>query len=264
MTQRGIVIGDGGFGVQKRLITSLSAVFLVLVGIESAWAHRPYFTQVERVVLPNGQPGELRLLHGDGIFGPDPIRVLVLDADSRLIARSYESTFFHLVCGPTPECKIFDFHNDTIMELDPQTFRVGGIVQSVGDPERERLWQFIIGNDVWGFRSRPASVLEQMEGNWALLVKHWGIFAFTTMLGALAGFACFAGPRRAVSRGIPSAILWTFLRILFCGVCAVLSLVLASLALTTELWLSALASGVALTAVLVYAIGGARRPVEAA
>jgi hypothetical protein len=150
------------------------------------------------------------------------------------------------------------------LELDPKTFRVGGIVQSVDDPERERLWQFIIGNDVWGFRSRKASLLEQMEGNWALLVKHWGVFAFTTLLGALAGFACFAGRRRVASRSIPYVIFWIFLRILFCGVFAVLSLLLASLALTTELWLSALALGVALIAVLVYVVGRARRPVEAA
>ena len=35
-----------------------------------AAAHRPFFTQVEAIQLPNGERGEVRLLHGDGILGP--------------------------------------------------------------------------------------------------------------------------------------------------------------------------------------------------
>jgi len=50
----------------------LGIFFAVLVvctaSLGPAQAHSPYFTQAEKIVLPNGKMGELRLLHGDGIF----------------------------------------------------------------------------------------------------------------------------------------------------------------------------------------------------
>src|SRR6185312_5154065 len=47
----------------------------------SAAAHRPYFRgEPTSVALPAGESGVLRLLNGDGILGPDPVRPVITDA----------------------------------------------------------------------------------------------------------------------------------------------------------------------------------------
>jgi hypothetical protein len=241
--------------MKKRLCAILSTMLLLLVGTQSARAHRPSFTQVERLVLPNGQAGELRLLKGDGILGPDPIRVLVLDADGRLVARSRRSALITASCKSATACKIFDLSDDTVLEPELSTFRSGPIVPGVQDHERDRLWEFEGGDDAWGFRARSASASERIEGNWAILEARWIGFALLTSLGALAGLAGFVGLRRpdAKSGGRTLVrIIEVCIRLLLVGFLFVLSLFLASLGgLTTELWLSALVTGAAAAFALV-------------
>lgn len=80
------------------LVLLLLTAVLPGVGTGSAFAHRPYFTKVARIVLPDGQPGEMRLLNGDGIFLVDPTRIVLLDQENRLLARSSESVDISLIC----------------------------------------------------------------------------------------------------------------------------------------------------------------------
>ena len=52
----------------SKLYLSLGFLSVLLFAADAALAHRPYTTQVRKVALPEGQLGEVRLLHGDGIF----------------------------------------------------------------------------------------------------------------------------------------------------------------------------------------------------
>lgn len=81
----------------KSVVFAFALTFM-LVASGNAWAHRPYFTQIEPIVLPNGQPGEMRLMYGNSIFSADPARILVLDRDRRLLASSYQSISMNLLC----------------------------------------------------------------------------------------------------------------------------------------------------------------------
>ena len=49
-----------------------------------AFAHRPYYTQVEKIRLPNGDIGEVRLLNGDEIMVADPVRAVIVDPQNKL------------------------------------------------------------------------------------------------------------------------------------------------------------------------------------
>jgi hypothetical protein len=112
----------------KPVATLLAVLYALLLAGGPASAHSPYFTRTERITLPNGQAGELRLLHGDGIFFADPIRVLVLDAEGRLLARSHRTVPVALSCKPDHQCQVFDLAEDNVLELDPSTFRLGSVV----------------------------------------------------------------------------------------------------------------------------------------
>ena len=68
-----------------KLLLALATLFAF---VDTGHAHRPYFTQSAKIALPDGKIGEMRLLHGDGIFFTDPVRVIVIDASGRLAGYS--------------------------------------------------------------------------------------------------------------------------------------------------------------------------------
>jgi hypothetical protein len=58
------------------------SLFLLIAG--SAWAHAPYYTEVQRIAAPDGTAYELKLLRGDRwVFGGVPVRAVVVDWDCR-------------------------------------------------------------------------------------------------------------------------------------------------------------------------------------
>ncbi|MGO4387320.1 hypothetical protein AB4Y85_07260 [Microvirga sp. 2YAF29] len=162
---------------------------LILVGIISgsapAWAHRPYFTQVEKVRLPDGEMGEARLLNGDGILGPDPIRAIIVTAEGRLLARSHKSHSMTIICREEGQCLIFDFAAEKILEPVPSSFRQGPLVPGLADSDRDELWELEDGLENWGFASRDLSTGEMFLGYKALVSSRWPIMAFNFVIGAL-------------------------------------------------------------------------------
>ena len=125
-------------------MTTIYGLFIalgaLLIVASPARAHRPYFTQVEKITLPDGQRGELRVLNGDGIFFADPQRVLLLNADGNLIARSYQAVPMVISCEHPDQCRIVDLSSDTILEIDPATFRFVPIVYCFRDEVLDQIW----------------------------------------------------------------------------------------------------------------------------
>jgi hypothetical protein len=51
-----------------------------------------------------------------------------------------------------------------VLELDPDTFRDGPAVPGFAADDRDELWGLEDGTDQWGFRARPATLAELVEG----------------------------------------------------------------------------------------------------
>ena len=183
----------------SRLYLSLGFLSVLLFAGDATLAHSPYTTQVEKVALPGGQLGEARLLHGDGIFSADPVRVLVVGANGRLLARSYRTPMMALACSRDHKCRAFDVGQGQVLEIDPATFREGPNVPYHGD----ELGAIEAGEDSWGFRVRPASLLERIEGELALAVREQVAVTLLFVVGILLGVMVFRKPsQRALLDGM--------------------------------------------------------------
>ena len=161
----------------------------------SALAHRPYFTQVESIVLPDGQPGEMRLLHGDGIFLADPVRILVLNREGQLLASSRRGMTMLLTCDCNERsCWGYDGAPSALV-LDPASFRMGPIVPGLTDGERSGLWPFEREEETWGFKVRYASISEIVRAELALARRALRPLALLVALGVPAATLAVVGVR---------------------------------------------------------------------
>ncbi|MBG0797384.1 hypothetical protein IYX23_06815 [Methylocystis sp. L43] len=175
------------FGFMPSRAIFVAVLMAFVTSANSALAHSPYFSKAEKITLPSGKSGELRLVHGDGIFWVDPIRVLALDEEGRMIARSPPSPSMALSCLNT-RCRVFDPAEGAVLELDPSTFRIGAVVPAIDNADHDLNWEFY-GNDneSWGWRWRKADFLESIWGNLALAHRIGMSIGFTIIAGAIAG-----------------------------------------------------------------------------
>ncbi|MBF9234918.1 hypothetical protein [Microvirga alba] len=213
-----------------------------------AFAHRPYFTHVEKILLPNGELGEVRLLSGDGIFGPDPVRALILDAQGRLLARSPKSVVMALSCQAGGGCLIVDLRTNQVLELEPSSFRQGPAVPGLSSEDRDGLWDLEGGSESWGFSLREATAQERAEANDAMARGMKGSLLIIAGLGFVG--ALFLVPygrrgegRSAQVRAILGVVRFTLGFVAF-GFFAAISLWLIVIAgVSLDLGFFALASG---------------------
>jgi hypothetical protein len=168
----------------KHPVTLTLAFLLAILAMGPAWAHRPYFSDVGKIRLPDGTLGEARLLNGDGIFGPDPVRVLILDAQNRLLARSHKSVLMALSCEQDGRCLIFDLSRRKVLDLEPSSFRQGAVVPGADD--RDSLWDLEDGEEIWGFAPRNPTPGERLK-SYGLL---WQKSLPAIVIDGLVGIAC--------------------------------------------------------------------------
>lgn len=168
----------------KHSVTLTLACLLAVLAMSPVRAHRPYFTDVGRIRLPDGTLGEARLLNGDGILGPDPVRVLILDAQNRLLARSHKSVLIALSCEDDGRCLIFDLSRRKVLDLEPSSFRQGAVVPGADD--RDNLWDLDDGEEAWGFAPRNPTSGERLK-SYGLL---WQKSLPATVIDGLVGIAC--------------------------------------------------------------------------
>lgn len=192
----------------RRYPVVILALLLAALGALPASAHRPYFVQAEPVVLPDGQPGEMRILRGDGIIFADPYRILVLGRDSRLLALSHESVPLSLICRPgQASCWGYDHDTGRVLVLDPNSFRIGGAIVP-GRDQRDGLYEIAGDYDSWGFAGRDPSLAERLEAEWALARRMPRTMAILVALGAAVAAIGLLGLHRPGSREARRLWLW--------------------------------------------------------
>jgi hypothetical protein len=221
---------------------------MLLVGAAPAAAHRPYFTQVEQVALPDGAMGEIRLLHGDGIIISDPVRAIIVDGDGRLRARSPQTWAMILLCPRQHQCRAVDLQKDLAYEIEPTTFQLGPVI-----PEGQilNLGGIESGKESWGFRSRHASFAEIVRGNFEF-VRYFFVHhvVILVLLGAAAAGIPFASLRRPQFKETWKLSLWIgglLVRIAFAAVFVIISIFwVGFFGGTGWVWLASISLGAAL------------------
>lgn len=234
--------------MRRSPVLTLALPLLLLAGCP-AGARRPYFTQIYQVVLPDGQPGEMRLLRGDGTFLADPVRILGLDRDGRLLARSRRSGAMLLLCDrDRRSCRGYD--GAAVLTLDPASFRPGDAVPGLTDAERSGLSAFEAGTESWGFAAGRAPLADTVRAEAALALEAPRALALLVALGAAAGLLVSAA--RMPRAGDPAEPRWSMWAVGVLLRLAVLAPVLlmalyvgALIGLTSTAWLAGFGGGAA-------------------
>jgi len=168
-------------------------------------AHSPYFSDWS---CQSEEGYSLRLLYGDGIFGPDPASVVALDQGGHLLAIQPIGYGSFPLAGP--ECQIADPDIGAIWSPVIENFEVG--VQLLGDFDEtsEARWQFEPGvrKTSYGFEQSPlndASFLEVVSSEItykriAAAIIAISAYALLVSLAGLVGQVRFDGsaPRRVL------------------------------------------------------------------
>jgi len=230
---------------------------MLLAHVAPGAAHQPYFTQVQKVVLPDATMGEIRLLHGDG--GPirsDPVRAIIVGSDGRLRARSPRTWAMVLLCSGEHECRAIDLYERRAYELELATFQLGPAIPRTRNPD----WSVEDGNESWGFQSRPASFVEILWGNFVFARSHLHLVVFFALFGALATAVGTVALRRPPSRPAWALMLWIvglLLRMGLVGLVLAFSIVCAGVLGSTGLvWLAATGVGAAFVLVPLMLLRG--------
>lgn len=250
--------------IRKPVPMFCSFLLLLVFYASPSKAHRPYFTAVHQIELPDGTVGEIRSLHGDGIIVSDPMRAIIAGIDGRLLARTPQTQAMVILCSREHRCRAFDLHRNLVFETEPATFRAGPIVP-IRDDEREYLGEIERGDQSWGFRPRPASLFEIVEANFAYAPSLAFNLAFTAFIGGVASLIVFAGLHRPRSAKRLNRLLWTggvMLRLTFAAIAIVIGLFFASLFGSTDLlWLASTVAG-AVPVLLLVRLSQTYRPVH--
>lgn len=163
---------------------------MIVAQIALSQAHTPFFTQREKIILPDGQVGEMRLLHGDGIIGPNPIRVIVLDGGNRLIGYSEETFSPHtIICSADRKCAGYRHSDNMVLEFVASKSYVGPIVT---DGLSTGLWGD--RGDQVNISMRPPKFSEFGFANYRLMTLKYFFILPIAIFGML--------------MGVPLLILW--------------------------------------------------------
>jgi hypothetical protein len=170
-------------------------VFYLILTNSPALAHRPYYTQVEKILLPNGEIGEVRLLNGDGIFAADPVRAVIVSPQGMLLALSPKTRSMAVSCDANHHCLIVDLVDDRVFDLNPNSFRAGAAQPAITSGDRTDDWDLEAEDESWGFAVRKANASERSAANWTLARQAPGALKLFGILGALGGI-CLVPIRR--------------------------------------------------------------------
>lgn len=144
---------------------------LLLLGLGipvQAVAHSPYYSQTERIEVFEGKPAEIKLLHGDGIIAGDPVRAIIVDGESHLLAISPLATSLHISCVlqyRVRYCLAYDDISAVVYEPDLATLERGRIIEEDEKPVRDAYPEDM--GESFGFKMRSATLMEiiRFEGD---------------------------------------------------------------------------------------------------
>jgi hypothetical protein len=244
-------------GAIRTIFFAIGAVLL----IAPAWAHSPYFTQTERLALPDGRTGEIRLLHGDGIFLADPVRAMVLDEQGRPLARSSWSGSMTILCNREHRCRVYDFTRLMRHEPDPASFRAEASL----DLPNEAFGP-VRGSEGYEFTSRRMTMSDLAFGHAAYIAQNRYQAAIAVAASAFVIMLILAAGGRTPRRTAAQTALYYFCMVVAAVLVAPV-LALASLAVLVFggmpllLWLLLSSAGAVATAFVFWWL--TRSPVAA-
>jgi hypothetical protein len=135
------------------------SLFLLIAG--SAWAHAPYYTEVQRIAAPDGTVYDLKLLHGDGIIAGDPVRAVVVGGDGHAWAISPLALKLHISCFNVDglrRCSVYDGLSSKVYEPDPEAWAKWPVIEQAGKPLRTAYPEDM--GKAFGFLTRSATWAE--------------------------------------------------------------------------------------------------------
>jgi hypothetical protein len=234
-------------------IRAILLVFAMLFAAEASQAHSPYFTKFEKIALPDGTTGEIRLLHGDGVILSDPVRVMILDAQGRPLARSPWAFAMLLDCDRGHRCRAFNFDRLLIHQPNPAAFRAEPALDL---PNEDYSFNETEGH---GFTTRLMTPLDLASGYAAYLTQHWIVSAVavtTSGLGIL--FILFVNGSAPPTTWRDKAIHYLLFAVLGLAIMPIfMALTLVTLlfaAMPILLWFSLSAFGVLAAVLLFYGL----------
>jgi len=152
-----------------------------------AFAHQPYFnTGSAPVVLPGDESGTIRLLNGDGILGPDPIRPVITDASGGVRAIAPVGYAASYSCAEQ-SCRVYVYRNTVLLpdvfDTEIESMKATALLRTAGENDLDAVLRET--ETYYGFRHVP-DVSARMLGALACLAHWWRSFVFLTLAGATA------------------------------------------------------------------------------
>jgi hypothetical protein len=246
----------------RHLLTTMLAAMIVMAA-SAASAHLPYYTQIEKIRFPDGQVGEVRLLHGDGIVYTDPVRPVIVDQQSRLVALGPIAFSMIVSCDKERRCLIVDLWRSRVLELDPASFRQGRVQPAVNRWPMDDL-ELEYRDENWGFSSRDATFVEMWTANWVMARERRNGLILSGVLTALG--VLFIMPISKRRRPVVRAVVALVGSLAFCCFTAVSFWMAVIGGLTFELWIVSVVTGACITWIVAALIKqrGRRQATESA
>ncbi|WP_039017245.1 hypothetical protein [Halocynthiibacter namhaensis] len=123
---------------------------------QGVWAHSPYYTQTAPFQTESGRQFSIKLLYGDGVLGPDPVRAIVVDTEGQVHAVSPVATQFIIFCdGTVSGCGVYNGVSGEIHELAPEAWFAAMVVEDAGQPfnypeDMDASYGFLTRDAIWG------------------------------------------------------------------------------------------------------------------
>jgi hypothetical protein len=142
-----------------RYSLSLLLAGLLVSGAATAFAHTPYLWGSWTLTLPDGTPARLRLLYGDGILGPDPVRPVVITSEGKVVALGPRGYAAAVSCQNT--CTIFFQYREgrmpyAMLTFDAATMRTTGThrvsERRISNADSEANFATEAAKESYGFR----------------------------------------------------------------------------------------------------------------
>jgi hypothetical protein len=174
------------------------ALPLTMAHVDPSFSRAPILAGVIPVDLPDGQVGEMRLFHGDGVIVADPVRLIVLDATGHLVGYSHESFPVSIICSEARKCVGYDHPNGVILEFVPTTKFLGPVIS---DELFAGLW-FGPRNSTMNIRTRAPTWPEFAAANLQMAEGSQTDLVFIVVAGACMALLALVLKAFAVGRGL--------------------------------------------------------------
>lgn len=153
----------------------------------SAAAHQPYFRgKPASVALPAGESGLIRLLYGDGILGPDPVRPIITDGSGGVRANGPLGYAASYSCA-AQSCRVYVYRNSDLLpdvfDTEIESMKASASLRTADANDLDAVLRET--KSYYGFRHVP-DLSARILGALACLARWWRSFVFLALVGSTA------------------------------------------------------------------------------